>query len=129
MKKIFALLLVMVVFAACHHHHTHYRYSDNDVTIEGNAVADLLPLAKLGGFKKVEYKMINEDLSGKPFKIKLFLYDKSEEYCKYPDDELARKCAVKFIEQVEGADNYKLIEVNLVGDSPNETFVYHTSTL
>ncbi len=127
MKRIITAIVLLVSFTACDVNQTYYQA--DEVSPKQNISAHLSEVARVSGFKKVEYELIKEDLTGDPFKIKLYLY--SGNRSQHSDiSEVSKMCAATFLKTASGVQAYKLIEVNLIGDNGEtaET-IFYTSKL
>lgn len=126
MKKIFSTLLLFIVITSCHHYE-HHCFNDDEKATEHHSV-ELTHIAKKSGLEKIEYELIKEDLSGDPFKIKLYLYENDKP--KYDVKDLSKECASAFLKKMDGVQQYKLIEVTLISNGEErESIFYHTSKL
>ncbi len=127
MKRLITTSLLLVLFTACDINQTHYQA--DKVSQKQSISADLSEVARVSGFKKVEYELIKEDLTGDPFKIKLYLYSGNRSQ-NSDINEVSKVCAATFLKTASGVQAYKLIEVNLIGDNGEtaET-IFYTSKL
>jgi len=126
MKKIVSTLILFTLITSCHHYED-FCLNDESVTTVPHSV-NLEPFTKKSGIERVEYVLIKEDLSGDPFKIKLYLY--SNDTTKHEVADLSKQCASAFLKKVNGVEGYKLIEVTLVSNGEeSESVFYHTSKL
>lgn len=127
MKRIATTILLLVLFTACDIHNTTYLASE--AKPKEHISANLNEVARVSGFRKVEYELIKEDLTGDPFKIKLYLYSGDRPHTGDIED-ISKECAATFLKTENGANAYKLIEVNLISnDGRTAETIFYTSKL
>lgn len=129
MKKLWIIAIVLLAFVACNRL-KHHRHHHEIVTVVEEADRDAIEhIRRLGQFRQVRYETVHEDLSGKPFKIKLYLYDDNGRMDHRAAATLSRRCAARLMHVLDEAKSYKLVEVNLIGSQEQESYIYHTSNL
>jgi hypothetical protein len=127
MKRFTTLVVLLIVFTACETHHA--SHLGKEAKFKEYNSTDLVEVAKVSGLKKVEYELIKEDITGDPFKIKLYLY--SGDHTQHHDiGNVSKECAATFLRTTKEANAYKLIEVNLIGnDGQTSETIFYTSKL